>query len=422
MPLPRRAAGTSGRSAPARVRLPHEIKVLLAAAFVIALGYGLVAPALPQFAASFNVGVAAASVIVSAFALTRLLFAPASGSLVVRLGERRVYITGLLVVALSTGACAFAESYWQLLVFRGLGGIGSTMFTVSATALLVRLAPPDGRGRVSSAYAGTFLMGGILGPVIGGLLAGWGLRVPFLVYAAALVVAAAVVAVLLREPRSAAAGAAEAAPEPMTLREALADATFRAALVSAFANGWATFGVRMSLIPLFAGAVLLAGPSTAGLALAVFAVGNAVALTFSGRLADTLGRKPMVITGLAVTGLALGAVGFTDNVPLFVVFSVVAGFGSGLLNPSQQAAVADVVGNQRNGGKVLAVFQMATDAGTILGPILAGALADRLSYGWAFASTGAIVLAAALVWLLFGRETLVREPQAQLQKRPDKPL
>ncbi|NKX49943.1 MFS transporter, partial [Arthrobacter deserti] len=300
---------------------------LLAAAFVIALGYGLVAPALPQFAASFNVGVAAASVIVSAFALTRLLFAPASGSLVVRLGERRVYITGLLVVALSTGACAFAESYWQLLVFRGLGGIGSTMFTVSATALPVRLAPPDGRGRVSSAYAGTFLMGGILGPVIGGLLAGWGLRVPFLVYAAALVVAAAVVAVLLREPRSAAAGAAEAAPEPMTLREALADATFRAALVSAFANGWATFGVRMSLIPLFAGAVLLAGPSTAGLALAVFAVGNAVALTFSGRLADTLGRKPMVITGLAVTGLALGAVGFTDNVPLFVVFSVVAGFG-----------------------------------------------------------------------------------------------
>ena len=183
---------------------------------------------------------------------------------------------------------------------------------------------------------------------------------------------------------------------------------FRAPVVSAFTNGWATFGVRMSLIPLFAGAVLLAGPSTAGLALAVFAVGNAVALTFSGRLADTLGRKPMVVTGLVVTGLALGAVGFTDNVPLFVAFSVVAGFGSGLLNPSQQAAVADVIGNQRNGGKVLAGFQMATDAGTILGPILAGALADRFSYGLAFAVTGGISLAAALVWLLFGRETLMK--------------
>jgi MFS family permease len=325
------------------------------------------------------------------------------------LGERRVYITGLLVVALSTGACAFAQSYWQLLLFRGLGGIGSTMFTVSATTLLVRLAPPNGRGRVSSAYAGTFLMGGILGPVAGGLLAGWGLRVPFLVYAGALVVAAAVVAVMLRDPQRAGGARTGAVPEPMALREALGDAAFRAAMLSAFANGWATFGVRMSLIPLFAGAVLMAGPSTAGLALAVFAVGNAVALTFSGRLADSLGRRPMVITGLAVTGLALGAVGFTDNVPLFVVFSVVAGFGSGLLNPSQQAAVADVIGNQRNGGKVLAGFQMATDTGTILGPVLAGALADRLSYGWAFAATGAVTLVAALVWLLFGRETLVRD-------------
>ncbi|MFD1213043.1 MFS transporter [Arthrobacter sp. GCM10027362] len=418
MPLPRLARGASGRPAAApRVRLPREIKVLLAAAFVIALGYGLVAPVLPQFAASFDVGVAAASVIVSVFAFTRLIFAPTSGSLTARLGERKVYVSGVLIVALSTGACAFAQNYWQLLLYRGLGGIGSTMFTVSAMALLVRLAPPDGRGRVSSAYAGTFLMGGILGPVAGGLLAGWGLRVPFLVYAAALVVAAAVVAVMLREPRNAAGGDGTAASPPMTVREALADGTYRASLVSAFANGWATFGVRMSLIPLFAGAVLLAGPSTAGLALAVFAVGNAAALTFSGRLADTLGRKPMVITGLVVTGLALGAVGFTDNVPLFVVLSVVAGFGSGLLNPSQQAAVADVVGNERNGGKVLATFQMATDAGAILGPVLAGALADRLSYGWAFAATGAILLVSALVWLAFGRETLIREPQ--LQQRPD---
>lgn len=110
--------------------LPREIWVLVVASFVIALGFGLVAPALPQFARSFDVGVTAATVVVSSFAAMRLLFAPASGSLVQKLGERPVYITGLLIVALSTGACAFAASYWQLLVFRALGGIGSTMFTV----------------------------------------------------------------------------------------------------------------------------------------------------------------------------------------------------------------------------------------------------------------------------------------------------
>ncbi len=116
-----------------RPAVPAEIKVLVAAAFVIAVGFGLITPVLPQFAQSFDVGVTAASVIVSAFAFFRLLFAPAGGALVTRLGERPIYIIGLIIVALSTGASAFAQSYWQLLVFRSLGGIGSTMFTVSAT-------------------------------------------------------------------------------------------------------------------------------------------------------------------------------------------------------------------------------------------------------------------------------------------------
>ncbi|MGZ4524540.1 MAG: MFS transporter, partial [Mycobacteriaceae bacterium] len=131
---------------PASARLPREIWVLVVAAFVVAIGFGIVAPALPAFARSFDVGVTAASVVISAFAFMRLAFAPVSGRLVQRLGEQPVYLVGLLIVALSTGACAFAQSYWQLLVFRGLGGIGSTMFTVAAVGLLVRIAPPAIRG------------------------------------------------------------------------------------------------------------------------------------------------------------------------------------------------------------------------------------------------------------------------------------
>ena len=50
--------------------------------------------------------------------------------------------------------------------------------------------------------------------------------------------------------------------------------------------------------------------------------------------------------------------------------------------------MADMIGNERTGGQVLAVFQMATDTGAIIGPVLAGMLADRLGYGWAFGVTG----------------------------------
>ena len=391
-----------------RQKLPRDIKVMLAAAFLIALGFGLVAPVLPQFATTFGVGNTEASVIVAIFAFMRLVFAPAGGALIGRLGERPVYVTGLLIVAASTAACAFAQDYWQLLLFRGLGGAGSVMFTVASMALVVRLAPAESRGRVSGAYASAFLIGNVCGPIVGGLLAGFGLRVPFLAYAAALVVAAVVVQTQLSHQRRGSGPQQDRADMP--LAEALATGTYRTALVSSFVNGWATFGVRMATVPLFAVAALGAGPEAAGFALAVFAAGNAAALTFSGRLADTLGRKPMMVAGLLVAGASTAAIGFTTGLGWFLAASALAGVGSGLFGPAQQAAVADVIGNGRSGGKVLAVYQMTSDVGAIIGPVLAGVLADRLGYGWAFGVTGGIMVVAACTWLAT-RESL-RKPAA----------
>jgi MFS family permease len=86
------------------------------------------------------------------------------------------------------------------------------------------------------------------------------------------------------------------------------------------------------------------------------------------------------------------------------VLSVVAGVGAGMLNPAQQAALADIVGRERNGGPALATFQMSADSGTIVGPILAGLLIDHGSYPLAFGITGLVTLLAVIPWL-FARET-----------------
>lgn len=390
-----------------RVSVPRSIWVLVAAAFVIAIGYGLVAPVLPEYAQSFDVGVTAATVIISAFAFFRLVFAPASGKLVSKLGERPVYLIGLFIVAVSTGACAFADSYWQLLVFRSLGGIGSTMFTVSAMGLLVRLADPGARGRISGLYASAFLIGNMFGPVLGGVLAGWlGMRVPFVIYAVALLVAMAVVWTMLRDVHGTGGDKAASEQPPMRLREAWGNSAYRAALGSSFANGWSSFGVRVALVPLFVTA-LGGSPLVAGIAMAVFAVGNTVALIPAGRLADQRGRKPLVIAGLVVAGIGTIWMGFVGDNILLMVTSFVAGIGTGLLNSPQQASVADVIGSHRSGGPVLATFQMVSDVGAIIGPILAGLLAEHLSFKGAFAVTGAIVLLAALPWLR-AQETLPR--------------
>ncbi len=400
-----------------RDRIPREIWILVGAAFVIAVGFGIVSPVLPAYARSFDVGVAAASVIVSAFAFFRLVFAPAGGLLVSRLGERPVYLTGLLVVAVSSFATAFAQSYGQLLLFRGLGGVGSTMFTISAMALLVRLAPPRARGRVSSAYGSAFLIGGMVGPLLGGLLAGWGLRAPFVVYGVALLLAAAVVAVGLGGARL--RPAPDAADRPvMRMAEAWGSPVYRAVLVSGAANGWTNFGVRMAVLPLLAIAVL-DRPWVAGAVLAVGAVGTAATLQFSGRLADRVGRRPLVVAGLLVMGTSMALLGLathpalstTAGLAVLLGLSVVSGVGAGLVNPAQQAAVADVVGHERNGGPVLSGFQMAQDGGAIVGPILIGLVADTLGFSWAFLVTGVVCLVGVLPWLRAPEPLTLQEEQ-----------
>lgn len=392
-----------------RPEIPGELRVLIAAAFVIAIGFGLVSPVLPAYARSFDVGVAAASFVVSIFAFFRLVFAPAGGALVSRLGERPVYLTGLLLVAASSLATAFAQSYVQLLIFRGLGGIGSTMFTVSAMALLVRLAPPTIRGRVSSAYASSFLIGGTLGPVLGGALAGFGLRLPFFAYAVALVVAATVVAVRLSGAQLRPATTGPQAP-PMRLSEALALPSYRACLASAFANGWCNFGVRVAVLPQFAVAIH-DDTWVAGVALALAALGTAATLQVAGRVADTVGRRPLVLVGLVVTAVGLGLLGLSHDLLALFVLSAVSGIGAGLLNPGQQATIADLIGSGRSGGTVLSTFQMAQDGGAILGPVLVGVVADQAGFEWAFGLTALVSLLAVGPWLL-APETLHRQAPA----------
>ncbi|WP_232660307.1 MFS transporter [Pseudonocardia sp. TRM90224] len=399
-------------------RLPREIWVLVLGSFLIAIGYGIVAPTLPMFVRSFDVGITAASLVISIFAFSRLTFAPVSGRIVARFGELPAYMVGLSVVAVSTGACAFAQEYWQLLVLRGVGGIGSTMFTVSALTLLLRIAPVTMRGRASGMWATGFLLGNIIGPLVGGVLLVVSLRTPFLAYASLLVVVVIVSGLLLRA-RPGEVGEVDGDPvEPARFSTAFRHPAYRAALVASFANGWAVFGVRVALVPLLVVEVLEQAESWSGIALAVFAAGNAAALQISGRLADRRGRKPPVVAGLVVSTVATAGLGFITSPMLFLVVSLVAGVGSGLVNPPMNAAVADVIGAKGRGGTVLAGFQMAADLGAIIGPIAAGALAEGGGYGSAFAVTGAVTLVALLFWIR-APETL---PQAVRPKAAEDAL
>jgi len=380
---------------PSRPSLPREVYALSSVAFFVAVGYGILAPAIPDFAREFGVGRTAAALVVSAFAFMRLVSAFGSGNLVDRFGERWVMASGIGIVAVTSAFAGLSQSYSTLLVLRGLGGVGSAMFTVSAAALLIRLVGSGQRGRASGTFAGGFLAGGIIGPVFGGPLAEISLRLPFFVYAVSLTVAGVVAAVALRNTALSTATVERRGLRGSGVGTALRDPAYRAAVGANLAIGWTVFGVRFATIPLFVTEGLRLGASWTGIGLGVFAGMNALLLWPAGRFTDGRGRRPVLITGTALSAIGLALLVLPPALPWFLASMVIAGAGSALLTVAPAAVVGDVA-PARSGG-VVAVFQMASDVGAMTGPLLANALVDSYGYSVGFGVTAAVMAAAAVL-------------------------
>ncbi|MDP9430011.1 MAG: MFS transporter [Actinomycetota bacterium] len=382
--------------------IPREIRVLAVIAFAVALGFGIVAPAIPLFARSFGVGTTAVGLAVSAFAFFRFVSAFGGGSLVERLGERAVLTAGLVLVAVTTGLAGLATSFPVFLWLRAAGGIGSAMFTVAALSLLLRVAPPSHRGRAAATYHGGFILGGITGPAIGGLLAELSPRLPFLLYAGSLLVAGGIAVLLLRPREAVGAPAADgpvpAGPDlvngPLPLAAALRSRVYVTALVANLGVGWVLFGVRNSLVPLYVTEELGRSAAWAGAGLLAGSAAQALGLLRSGRLADTWGRRPSLVLGAATATASMAVLVAPPALWAFLLAMAVYGLGASLLASVPAALVADV--SPGRGGRVVAVFQMAADLGAVAGPLVAGWLTDVASFQVAFGVTTAVV-AAGLV-------------------------
>jgi MFS family permease len=387
-------------------QLPREVSVLAAIAFCVALGFGIVVPAIPLFARDFGVSAFAASAVISVFAAMRLISSPPAGWLVNRFGERLVMATGLGIVALSSLLAGLATDYLQLLLLRGVGGTGSAMFTISATALLLRVTQPEYRGRASGLFQSGFLIGGLVGPAVGGLVIGLSIRAPFFVYAGTLGAAFLVAITLL--PRLEKIETSQPADDTESIRfgPTLKLPAYQAALGANFANGFVFFGLRSSLVPLFVVEGLQEGPGLAGVGFVVAAAVQAVLLAFGGRTADHRGRKVALTIGLGVGTLSLLLLVVAPDKWFFLVAMAVAGFSGAFLGPSPTAIVGDVA-RGHHGGSVVAGFQMMSDFGSIIGPLVGGLLLDAAGFPLAFAA-GAMVSLLALVLAVRMPETLVR--------------
>ncbi|HEX8509895.1 MAG TPA: MFS transporter, partial [Propionibacteriaceae bacterium] len=309
--------------------LPRDVIVLGLIAFCVAVGFGVLVPVLPVFARSFQVGHLQVGAVVSVFALMRLVASPFCGRMIVAAGERTILATGIFIVAISSGLAGIAQSYVQLLVLRGVGGIGSAMFTVSAMTLLLSVAAPGIRGRAAGFYQGGFLLGSMAGPAVGGLLSAISLTAPFFFYAVTLAVAGAVGLAMLTSPKDRVSGSEGTAPVPF--RQVLRDSRFQAACAANLAQGWTSFGVRSALVPVFVVEVLHRTAAWTGIAFACAAVAQTLAVGPAGKFVDTVGRRPAMVGGglLATVAMAVGP--FAPTVWVLIVALSADGVASAFL-------------------------------------------------------------------------------------------
>ncbi len=149
------------------------------------------------------------------------------------------------------------------------------------------------------------------------------------------------------------------------------------------ADGFAVLGVRGAIIPLFVRDSLHRPATWTGIGFLVFAALNGAALLPAGRVTDTLGRQPVMVAGCAVSAAGLLLLAVLPGPWAYLGALAVAGAGSGLLDVAPSAMLGDLLSAQaRQGGILVAFFQMAGDAGAVTGPVVAGLLVDGASYPW----------------------------------------
>ena len=368
--------------------LPREISILVAASFFVAVGFGIVLPAIPVFARTFGVSNAAIGLIVSMFAITRFASGLISGKLVDLFGERTVFSSGVFMVAIFVFLAGLSTTYNQLLFFRAAGGLGSSMFSVAAGSVILRTVSDEQRGRAQSVYNGSFLLGGVAGPAIGGLLSLISLRAPFFAYSAMLMSSGIVAHFFLKSDKLGKREKGAIAGEHTSVREALAMKPYRIALVLVFIVNWVVFGMRASIMPIFVTEELHSTTAVIGYGFALSAIFQGALLMRGGRLSDAHGRRIASVIGSSIA--LAGVIILTVSVHpwMYLVAMSVMGVGGAFLSTTPASIVGDVI--RGRGGQVIAIFQMAGDAGMIAGPIIIGALSDAYSYRTAFAVSAVV--------------------------------
>ena len=174
---------------------------LLAAEFIVWLGFGGLLPVLPLYFHEQGIDLATLGIVIAAWPIARLVFEPIFGWLADRTARVPLMVLGLLLTALFEVLPLFLIGPLAFVLLRGLAGIAAAMYDPAARGYLTDATPPERRGEAFGLYAAAQMGGLLIGPAIGAFGAGafGGIAFVFVFSAIATVIGAVAIALVVKE-------------------------------------------------------------------------------------------------------------------------------------------------------------------------------------------------------------------------------
>jgi MFS family permease len=385
---------------PTAADLRRRLAVLWLVVFVDLLGFGVLIPLIPFYAARLGLSPEWITLVISLHSLLQFVGAPLLGRLSDRFGRRPVLALSMAGHAAAYAMLASADTVWLLVASRLLSGFTSGNLA-TAYAYVSDVTPSERRAAGIARISSAFALGFALGPLLGGLLAGAGdpttaqLGPPALAAALLSLTALLGIVLFLQESHTVPTPTAAGAPKaPASRRPLLQDAALRLMIVLSL--GVLLFAaMRETLMALWLHDRL--GFDTRTIAVVFTVNGLIVALiqfTATGALAQRLGELATLRLGIVCYGLSWAGLVLAGSLPAVLCATALGAGGTALFGTSLQSLVSQRAA-QSSRGAVMGLYQSSASLARFGGAAFSGTLYGQLGHNVPF-TLGAVAMLPAL--------------------------
>jgi len=352
-------------------------------------------PVLPLYLTDQSLSLSAISLVLAGVGIGSMVGSVPAGGVLGRYGERAALLISLAAMIVATALLGFTTVVLVLLALRIASGMATSMLRLSRQTFITRRVGTLRRGRAMSFVGGSYRIGLLAGPFIGGLL------IDVVGYRWTFIVAASFVAVGLLP-----AWLSNRVPMPL-LAEAEQSVDRSLGMIAGLRQHWRRLAIagpapilvmaaregRYIVLPLIADDLGLSATGVGGL-ISVSTGADLLLFPVAGWLMDRFGRLSAMVPAFSLVIVGLVLLAMADTASAVIVAGVVMGVGNGIgagtmLTLGGDLAPPDAV------GPFLAGMAVMQGAGRILGALLFGLVGDALGLS-ASAVAFAIVLAIAV--------------------------